>query len=40
MRGTTVLASASSQFGSAMNAATMYVTNTSDSTRNTFSTRL
>ena len=38
--GTTVLASASSQLGCAMNAATMYVTNTSDSTRNTFSTRL
>ena len=28
MRGTTVLASASSQFGCAMNAATTYVTNT------------
>ena len=40
MCGTTVLASASFQFGSAMNAATMYVTNTHDSTRNTFCTRL
>ena len=40
IRGTTVLASASLQFGSAMNAATMYVTNTHDSTKNTFCTRL
>ena len=38
--GTNVLMAVSSQFGSAKNAATTYVRNTSDRIRNTFSTRL
>ena len=38
--GTTVIVSVSPQLGWAKNAATTYVTNTNDSTRKTFSTRL